>query len=34
MIEAVPAWKAKGEAWREVEVDAVWGTVIILAKRA
>ncbi|KAM0271616.1 hypothetical protein ACHAQH_009043 [Verticillium albo-atrum] len=33
MIEAVPAWKAKGEEWREVEVDSVWGTVIILAKR-
>ncbi|KAM0325821.1 hypothetical protein ACHAQA_007123 [Verticillium albo-atrum] len=34
MIEAVPAWKAKGEEWRDAEVDSVWGTVIILARRA
>ncbi|KAI8179226.1 hypothetical protein K4K51_003805 [Colletotrichum sp. SAR 10_75] len=33
LLEAVPEWKAKGDRWREVEVEAVWGTTIILAKR-
>ncbi|EFQ32127.1 methyltransferase domain-containing protein [Colletotrichum graminicola] len=33
LLEAVPEWKAKGDKWREVEVEAVWGTVVILAKR-
>ncbi|KAK2024485.1 methyltransferase domain-containing protein [Colletotrichum zoysiae] len=33
LLEAVPEWKAKGDKWREVEVEGVWGTVVILAKR-
>ncbi len=33
VIEAVPEWKAKGDEWRDVEVDVVWGTVILMAKR-
>ncbi|TDZ17251.1 putative S-adenosylmethionine-dependent methyltransferase CRG1 [Colletotrichum orbiculare MAFF 240422] len=33
LLEAVPEWKARGEEWRDVEVEAVWGTSIILAKR-
>ncbi|KAF9874745.1 hypothetical protein CkaCkLH20_07882 [Colletotrichum karsti] len=33
LLETVPEWKAKGGEWRDVEVEAVWGTTIILAKR-
>ncbi|KAK1834264.1 S-adenosyl-L-methionine-dependent methyltransferase [Podospora conica] len=33
VVEAVPAWKEKGDAWRDVQVDVVWGTVILMAKR-
>ncbi|KAL0930487.1 ubie coq5 [Colletotrichum truncatum] len=33
LLETVPEWKAKGEEWRDIEVEAVWGTTIILAKR-
>ncbi|TQN72032.1 putative S-adenosylmethionine-dependent methyltransferase CRG1 [Colletotrichum shisoi] len=33
LLAAVPEWKAKGDGWRDVEVEAVWGTTIILAKR-
>lgn len=33
VVDAVPAWKAKGDGWRDVEVDVVWGTVILMAKR-
>ncbi|KAF6816469.1 ubie coq5 [Colletotrichum musicola] len=33
LLEAVPAWRARGEEWRDVEVEAVWGTTIILARR-
>ncbi|KAL2020659.1 hypothetical protein VTK56DRAFT_8055 [Thermocarpiscus australiensis] len=33
VVDAVPEWKAKGEGWRETEVDAVWGTVLLMAKR-
>ncbi|KAJ4385695.1 trans-aconitate methyltransferase 1 [Gnomoniopsis smithogilvyi] len=32
-LEAVPEWKAKGEGWREVEVDIVWGTCLLMARR-
>ncbi|OHX00421.1 methyltransferase domain-containing protein [Colletotrichum incanum] len=31
--EAVPEWKAEGDKWRDIEVEAIWGTTIILAKR-
>ncbi|TPX15954.1 uncharacterized protein E0L32_000288 [Thyridium curvatum] len=33
VVDAVPAWRVRGEAWRDVEVDAVWGSVILLARR-
>ncbi|GKT45337.1 trans-aconitate decarboxylase 1 [Colletotrichum spaethianum] len=33
LLETVQEWKAKGDKWRDVEVEAVWGTTIILAKR-
>ncbi|KAK7439427.1 hypothetical protein CaCOL14_008134 [Colletotrichum acutatum] len=33
LLEAVPEWKAAGDKWRDIEVEAVWGTTIILAKR-
>ncbi|OLN95830.1 putative S-adenosylmethionine-dependent methyltransferase CRG1 [Colletotrichum chlorophyti] len=33
LLEVVPEWKAKGDEWRDFEVEAVWGTTIILAKR-
>lgn len=32
-LETVPEWKAKGEAWAEVEVDVIWGTCLLLARR-
>ncbi|KAI1470314.1 S-adenosyl-L-methionine-dependent methyltransferase [Daldinia caldariorum] len=33
MIDAVPEWKAKGEQWREIEVENDWGTYILMARR-
>jgi trans-aconitate 3-methyltransferase len=33
VVEAVPAWRAKGDEWKDVEVDVVWGTVVLIAKR-
>ncbi|PKS07373.1 hypothetical protein jhhlp_005975 [Lomentospora prolificans] len=34
ILDVVPEWKAKGaEGWREVEIEAVWGTVLIMARR-
>ncbi|KAK3324034.1 methyltransferase-like protein [Cercophora scortea] len=34
VVAAVPEWKALGDdQWREVAVDVVWGTVILMAKR-
>ncbi|KAM7197287.1 S-adenosyl-L-methionine-dependent methyltransferase [Rhypophila sp. PSN 637] len=34
IVAAVPAWKALGEGkWRDVEVDTVWGTVLLMARR-
>ncbi|KAK3378724.1 methyltransferase-like protein [Lasiosphaeria ovina] len=32
VVAAVPEWKACDE-WKEVKVDTVWGTVILMAKR-
>jgi len=32
LVAAVPEWKARGE-WKEIEVEAVWGTVLVMAKR-
>ncbi|KKA30612.1 hypothetical protein TD95_000836 [Thielaviopsis punctulata] len=34
MREVTPGWKAAGDKWREIEVDAVWGTVLVMAKRS
>ncbi|KAK1755577.1 methyltransferase [Echria macrotheca] len=34
VVATVPEWKARGDAWREVEVDVVWGTVILMARRS
>lgn len=33
VVGSVPEWKARGEAWRDVDVESVWGTVIIMARR-
>ncbi|KAK0620202.1 S-adenosyl-L-methionine-dependent methyltransferase [Immersiella caudata] len=33
LVAAVPEWKAAGEKWKDIEVDAIWGTVILMAKR-
>jgi len=33
LVAAVPSWASTGERWREIGVDVVWGTVIIMAKR-
>lgn len=32
-VAAVPEWKAAGDRWRDIVVEAVWGTVILMAKR-
>ncbi|KAK3389343.1 methyltransferase-like protein [Podospora didyma] len=33
VVAAVPGWQATGDAWKEMEVDTVWGTVLLMAKR-
>lgn len=33
IVESEPAWKAMGDSWREAEVETVWGTYILMAKR-
>jgi SAM-dependent methyltransferase len=33
MLEVEPDWKAKGEAWRDFEVENEWGSVILLAMK-
>jgi SAM-dependent methyltransferase len=33
MLEAEPEWRAKGDQWRDFEVDCEWGSVILLARR-
>lgn len=34
IVAAVPEWKALGDGrWKDVEVDTVWGTVLLMAKR-
>lgn len=33
ILEAEPEWKEKGDRWRDVEVESVWGTYILLATR-
>jgi len=34
MVDAVPEWKARGDGqWRDIEVDAVWGTALLMARR-
>ncbi|KAL2760253.1 hypothetical protein ACRALDRAFT_2130241 [Sodiomyces alcalophilus JCM 7366] len=33
ILEVEADWKAEGDRWRDVEVDSVWGTALILATR-
>ncbi|KAH7150136.1 S-adenosyl-L-methionine-dependent methyltransferase [Dactylonectria estremocensis] len=33
ILEVEPEWKALGVRWREAEVETVWGTYILLARR-
>lgn len=33
ILEAEPEWKEKGDRWRDIEVESVWGTYILLATR-
>ncbi|KAL2162485.1 hypothetical protein VTH06DRAFT_7399 [Thermothelomyces fergusii] len=33
MVAAVPEWQARGDDWKEIEVEVVWGTVLLMAKR-
>ncbi|CAI4214914.1 unnamed protein product [Parascedosporium putredinis] len=34
ILEAVPEWKAIGpDGWREEKIEAIWGTVLIMARR-
>lgn len=33
MREVTPEWKVAGDKWREIEIDAVWGTALVMAKR-
>ncbi|KAH7216381.1 S-adenosyl-L-methionine-dependent methyltransferase [Fusarium oxysporum] len=33
ILEAEPEWKAQGDLWRDIEVESVWGSYILLAKR-
>lgn len=33
IIQSEPEWKALGDKWRDAEVELVWGTYILLAKR-
>lgn len=34
ILDAVPEWKAKGpDGWREEKIEAIWGTVLIMARR-
>ncbi|TVY13335.1 Trans-aconitate 3-methyltransferase [Lachnellula arida] len=32
MLEVEPEWKARGEAWRDFEVENEWGSVILMAR--
>ncbi|KAL2192853.1 methyltransferase-like protein [Corynascus similis CBS 632.67] len=33
MVAAVPEWRDKGDDWKQVEVEVVWGTILLMAKR-
>lgn len=33
MVESEPSWAALGTGWTEAEVDVVWGTYVLLARR-
>lgn len=33
IVDAVPEWREPGDRWREIEVDVVWGTVTLMARR-
>ncbi|KAM0432810.1 hypothetical protein ACHAPT_004512 [Fusarium lateritium] len=33
ILEAEPEWKEQGDRWRDIEVESVWGTYILLATR-
>lgn len=32
-VEAVPEWRAAGDKWSEVEVEVVWATCLVMARR-
>lgn len=33
IVASEPEWRAMGEGWRDAEVETVWGTYILMAKR-
>ncbi|KFA77865.1 hypothetical protein S40288_02527 [Stachybotrys chartarum IBT 40288] len=33
IVRSEPEWAAAGDAWRDIEVETVWGTYILLARR-
>lgn len=33
IVAAVPEWRALGEGWKEVEVECVWATCLVMARR-
>ncbi|KAH8899747.1 hypothetical protein GQ53DRAFT_790388 [Thozetella sp. PMI_491] len=33
ILKLVPAWKAVGDRWRDVEIEAGWGTAVLLARK-
>ena len=33
IVASEPRWSAMGDAWRDAEVETVWGTYILMAKR-
>lgn len=33
MVDAVPEWRARGHGWAEVEVEVIWGTCLLMARR-
>ncbi|KAK8932231.1 hypothetical protein H634G_04712 [Metarhizium anisopliae BRIP 53293] len=33
IVESEPQWKGLGDGWRDAEVDTVWGTYILMAKK-
>ncbi|KHN97040.1 Crg1p S-adenosylmethionine-dependent methyltransferase [Metarhizium album ARSEF 1941] len=33
IVESEPQWRGLGDGWRDAEVDTVWGTYVLMAKR-